>query len=92
MIVAKSILFCFYCLTFGLLVSGILCFVSILKLSEEAGIQFLGSDFIAIWKVRFGSIIFALFISILLKDNSSSFEQLFDPTNKEQQVFFLNLL
>jgi hypothetical protein len=59
-----------------------------LKLSEEAGIQFLGSDFIAIWKVRFGSIIFALFISILLKDNSSSFEQLFDPTNKEEQVIF----
>jgi hypothetical protein len=73
-------------------VSGIIRFVSIIKLSEEAGLQFFGSDFIAIWKVRFGSIAFALFISILLKENSSSFEHLFDPTNKEPQVFFKVLL
>jgi hypothetical protein len=73
-------------------VSGIIRFVSIIKLSEEAGLHFFGSDSIAIWKVRFGSIAFTLFISILLKENSSSFEHLFDPTNKEPQVFFKVLL
>jgi hypothetical protein len=73
-------------------VSGSIQFVSIIKLSEEAGLQFFGSDFIAIQKVRCGSITFALFISILLKENSSSFEHLFDATNKEPEVYLVILI
>ena len=40
----------------SLTITGILRFVSILKKSEQAGIQSLGYDFVAIWKIRLISI------------------------------------
>lgn len=72
-------MFCFYNQMIYLVVSGSLRMASILRLSEEAGIQRLGSDSEAIWKVRLFSSSIAGLISLVLAGNKSTFQMLFDP-------------
>jgi len=72
-------MFCFYNQVIYLAISGSLRLASILRLSEEAGIQRLGSDSDAIWKVRLFSSTIASVISLVLAGNKSTFQMLFDP-------------
>ena len=46
----------------SLTIIGILRFISIIKNSEQAGIQSLGLDYVALWKIRFISIAFTSII------------------------------
>ena len=46
----------------SLTIIGILRFISIIKNSEQAGIQSLGPDYVALWKIRFISIAFTSII------------------------------
>ena len=77
--VAKSYRFAFSYVTICLLVSGTLRFISLLKLSEEAGVQCLGSDLDGIWKVRILAISISSLISLIFLDTSTTFQQLFYP-------------
>jgi hypothetical protein len=69
-----------------LMISGVLRLASVLRLSEEAGIQRLGSDHEAIWKVRLISISLSSIISLLLFHNTSSFESLFNTLAEPANV------
>ena len=62
--------------------TGSLRFVSVLQLSEEAGIQSLGSDPAALWKVRFVSASISGVVSIVLAENVATFEKLFSPNDQ----------
>ena len=57
-----------------LIISGSIQFISIIKISEEAGIQILGPDNVAIWKVRVIVISTSSLLSLLMIKNSTAFE------------------
>ena len=69
-----------------LIISGLLRLATLLSLSEEAGIQRLGSDLDAIWKVRLCSSLISGLISLVLMRNTSSFEILFNPESLPRLV------
>ena len=78
-----------------LIISGSIQFISIIKISEEAGIQILGPDNVAIWKVRVIVISTSSLMSLLMIKNSTAFEQIFNPEAKVENVskaFFVHIL
>ena len=79
MIVSKVTMFSFYNQMIYLIISGSLRLASMLCLSEEAGIQRLGSDTEAITKVRVFSSSVSVLISLALAGNKSTFQMLFAP-------------
>ena len=81
--------------TFGLhsllicsITSGSIRLASLVKMSEEAGIQCFGPDNLAIWRVRLIVVATSGTISMVLMKESGSFEQRFYPDTKYQQVIF----
>ena len=54
---SKLVSFSMYSIFTCLVISGSLRLISVVKLSEEAGIQCLGQDGVAIWKVRIVAVI-----------------------------------
>ena len=63
-------------------------------MSEEAGIQILGPDNVAIWKVRVIVISTSSLMSLLMIKNSTAFEQIFNPEAKVENVseaFFVHI-
>ena len=60
--------------------------VSLAKLSEEAGIQCLGPDNVAIWKVRLIIIFTSSLISLVQIKDTGNYEKTFYPDIEIQQV------
>ena len=60
--------------------------VSLVKMSEEAGIQFFGPDNVAIQKVRFIVVSTSSLFSLVLFQDNVSFEVTFYPDAKVQEV------
>ena len=63
---------------------------SLVKMSEEAGIQFFGPDNLAIWRVRLIVVATSGFFSMVLMNESGNFEKRFYPDTKYQQVRLLH--
>ena len=86
LVVSKIYLFAFYYIMTCMIFTLSLRLLSVVRLSEEAGIQCLGPDNVAIWKVRYSSLTVSIGISLLLFNNISSFQLLFHPELNPIQV------
>ena len=85
---SKVVQFSIFSFLACLIISGLLRLISLVKMSEEAGIQFFGSDNVAIWKVRLIVITTSSIMSIVLIQDSGNFETVFYPDTTIKEVIF----
>ena len=84
----KAVHFSLYSFLSCLIISGLLRLVSLVKLSEEAGLQFFGPDNVAILKIRLIVISTSSLISLALINESGNFEFiLYSDTNLKEVCF-----
>ena len=83
---AKVARFSFHSFLECLIISGSIRLVSLIKMSEEAGIQFFGPDNVAIQKVRFIVVSTSGLISLVLFQDNINFESIFNPDIKVKEV------
>ena len=69
-----------------LIISGTLRLVSMVKMSEEAGIQFFGPDNVAIQRVRIIILATSGLLSLVLIQDPGSFKLIFYPSSECEQV------
>ena len=85
-VVAKIVRFSIHASLLCLIVSSSLRFVSLVKMSEEAGIQFFGPDNVAIKKVRFIALSTCCLISLVLMQDNHSIEAMMYPNTNVREV------
>jgi hypothetical protein len=75
-------------ISISLIFSGVLRLISVIKKSEAAGLQLLGSDYIALNKIRLVSVTFSLIFPCLLIYFFNAHPALFSLYNGTQSTFF----
>ena len=81
-IASKIVNFSLYSFLACLIISGSIRLISLMKLSEEAGIQMFGPDNVAIQKVRIIVILTSSILFLVLLHDSGKYETLFNPAIK----------
>ena len=88
---AKVVRFSLHSLLECLIIASSIRLVSLVKMSEEAVMQFFGPDNVAIQKVRFIVLSTSSLISLVLIQDNVSFEVMFHPDSKVIEVI-LNVI
>jgi hypothetical protein len=74
------------CIAVSLVVSGTLTLLSLIKSSEESGLQLLGTDHQAIIKIRFVSITFSILVLAIGKHFSTLIHPVFTSCTTETRT------
>ena len=83
---AKLVLFSFHSFLACLIISGTLRLVSLIKISEEAGLQYFGPDNVAIQRVRMIILTTSGLLSLVLIKDPGSFKLIFYPSSEVEKV------
>ena len=86
----KAVHFSLYSFLSCLIISGLLRLVSLIKLSEEAGLQFFGPDNVAILKIRLIVVSTSSLFSLALINESGNFEAILYSDTTLKGVCFTN--
>ena len=86
----KAVHFSLYSFLSCLIISGLLRLVSLVKLSEEAGLQFFGPDNVAILKIRLIVVSTSSLFSLALINESGNFEAILYSDTTLKGVCFTN--
>ena len=84
----KAVHFSLYSFLSCLIISGLLRLVSLVKLSEEAGLQFFGPDNVAILKIRLIVVSTSSLITLALINESGNFEHVLYSDTILKEVYF----
>ena len=87
-IASKMVLFSLHSFLTCLIISGSIRLISLVKLSEEAGIQIFGPDNAAIQKVRLIVILTSSLLFLVLRHDPGSNENVFNQSSEIKQVIF----
>ena len=83
---SKVVLFSFHSFLACLIISGTLRLVSLIKISEEAGLQYFGPDNVAIQRVRIIILTTSGLLSLVLIKDPGSFKLIFYPSSEVEKV------